>query len=92
MKLLLLKVTSSTIRLIISLPKKLTEWIQIRIFNKHTKCRTWKLGKITSKLAIVATYPGTTPIESIRRMMESIKNQGFSVLVIVNENDKKDNK
>jgi hypothetical protein len=88
MKLLIFKVAFSTFRLIISLPKKLREWMLIRILKKHTKFETWKLGEVTSRLAILAVYPGTTPRETLRRVLETLVNQDFSVLVIMNENNK----
>jgi hypothetical protein len=72
------------------LPKRLSEWIQIRIWKKHKKFEIWKLGKVTSNFVILATFPGTTPANSLRRLMEAIQNQNFSVLVLVNENDQKD--
>ncbi len=90
MKLILLQVFASTMHLLLSLPKRLSEWLQIRILKKHQNFEIWKSGKVTSNFVILATFPGTTPANSLRRLMEAIQKQNFSALVIVNENDKKD--
>ena len=90
MKQTLTKVLTTIFHLIVGLPKRSSEWLQIRILRRHSSYQIWKIGKVTKNLVILATFPGTTSISSFRRLMQALQKQDFSVLVVMNENDLKD--
>ena len=60
----------------------------MRIFRKDRK---YKIIKSLPKgnqdqIAIFAIYPGTTPLDSVLRVVESLQKQRYSVLAVINKN------
>lgn len=69
-------------------PKQVKNWILVRIFHKDRKYEIIKaLPKSNqNQLAVFAIYPGTTPLESVLRIVESLQKQRYSVLAVMNKN------
>jgi hypothetical protein len=60
----------------------------VRIFRKDRKYKIIKSlpeGK-QDQIAIFAIYPGTTPLDSVLRIVESLQKQQYSVLAVINKN------
>ena len=71
-----------------SIPKHTKNWIVVRIFRKDRKYKIIKSlpeGK-QDQIAIFAIYPGTTPLDSVLRIVESLQKQQYSVLAVINKN------
>jgi hypothetical protein len=71
-----------------SIPKQTKNWILVRIFRKDRKYKIIKSfpeGK-QDQIAIFAIYPGTTPLDSVLRIVESLQKQQYSVLAVINKN------
>lgn len=71
-----------------SIPKQTKNWILVRIFRNDRK---YKIIKSFPKgnqdqIAIFAIYPGTTPLNSVLRIVESLQKQRYSVLAVINKN------
>ena len=71
-----------------NIPKQIKNWIFVRIFHKDRK---YKIIKSLPKgnqdhIAVFAIYPGTTPLDSVLRIVESLKGQRYSVLAVINKN------
>jgi len=71
-----------------SIPRRFSNWISIRIFHKHNQYEILhalpSLGK--DKVAIFAIYPGTTPLASVLRIVESLQREQYLVLAVINKN------
>jgi hypothetical protein len=69
-------------------PFESIHWIRIKIFKQHKryKLKTTWAKNLEGKYAVFAIYPGTTTIQSCLRILESLNENGFTVLVIVNQN------
>jgi hypothetical protein len=74
------------IEYIISIPKNMTNWFDVRIFRKHNKRITSGTLQNKSKIAIMAVFSGTTPHQSVGRIINSLQTELFSVIVVLNEN------
>jgi hypothetical protein len=71
-----------------SIPKQSKNWILVRIFRKDRKYEIIKSlpeGK-QDQIAIFAIYPGTTPLDSVLRIVEPLQKQRYSVLTVINKN------
>jgi len=70
------------------IPKRAKNWILVRIFYKDRKYEIIKtLPKSNQdQLAVFAIYPGTTPLDSVLRIVESLQKQRYSVLAVINKN------
>ena len=71
-----------------NIPKQIKNWIFVRIFHKDRK---YEIVKSLPKgnqdhIAVFAIYPGTTPLDSVLRIVESLKGQRYSVLAVINKN------
>ena len=71
-----------------NIPKLLSNWISVRIFHKHKNYKVLKdlQSTDTDKVAIFAIYPGTTPLASVLRIVESLQKQQYLVLAVINNN------
>ena len=71
-----------------NIPKQAKNWILVRIFRKDRKYEIIKsLPKENQDLiAVFAIYPGTTPLDSVLRIVESLQKQRYSVLAVINKN------
>ena len=71
-----------------NIPKQVKNWILVRVFHKDRKYKIIKsLPKSNQdQLAIFAIYPGTTPLDSVLRIVESLQKQRYSVLAVINKN------
>ncbi len=71
-----------------SIPKQSKNWILVRIFRKDRKYKIIKsLPKDNrEQVAVFAIYPGTTPLDSVLRIVESLQKQQYSVLAVINKN------
>lgn len=69
-------------------PSAFVHWIRINIFKEHKRyeLKTAWTENLQGKYAVFAIYPGTTTIQSCLRILESLNENGFTVLVIVNRN------
>jgi len=70
-----------------SLPKQAKNWILVRIFcrdRKYEIIKSFPKGK-QDQIAVFAIYPGTTPLDSVLRIVESLQQQGYSVLAVINK-------
>jgi len=74
------------------IPKLLSNWISVRIFHKHKHYKVLKdlPSTNTDKVAIFAIYPGTTPLASVLRIVESLQKQQYLVLAVINNNSSAD--
>ena len=63
-------------------------WIKIRVFNSHLKyeMKTDWIENRRGKYAVFAIYPGTTTVQSCLRILKSLTENHFTVLVVVNKN------
>jgi Rhamnan synthesis protein F len=70
------------------LPKRWSNWISVRVFQKHKRYKVHNevLSTNTDKIAIFAIYPGTTPLKSVLRIVESLQKQQYLVLAVINDN------
>ena len=70
------------------IPKQVKNWILVRVFHKDRKYEMIKsLHKSNQdQLAVFAIYPGTTPLDSVLRIVESLQKQRYSVLAVINKN------
>lgn len=71
-----------------SIPKETKNWISVRIFHKDSKHQIIKSLPNSNQdhLAVFAIYPGTTPLDSVLRIVESLQKQKYSVLAVINKN------
>ena len=69
-------------------PSAFVHWIRIHIFKEHKRydLKTAWTENLEGKYAVFAIYPGTTTIQSCLRILESLNENGFTVLVVVNRN------
>ena len=71
-----------------SIPKQAKNWILVRIFRKDRKYEIIKSFPKDNQdqIAVFAIYPGTTPLDSVLRIVESLQQQRYSVLAVINKN------
>ena len=71
-----------------SIPKQAKNWILVRIFRKDRKYEIIKSFPKDNQdqIAVFAIYPGTTPLDSVLRIVESLQEQRYSVLAVINKN------
>jgi len=63
-------------------------WMLVRVFHEDRKyeiVKSFPKNK-QDQLAIFAIYPGTTPLDSILRIVESLQKQRYLVLAVINKN------
>ena len=70
------------------LPKSFKNWITVRIFRKHLNYLEFgrPLAKKEKYIAIFAIYPGTSPLDSVLRIIKNLKANNFQVLAVINNN------
>jgi hypothetical protein len=73
---------------LMNLPSRFNEWILIKFFQRHLKYELIKVGKISASIIILAVFPGTTSLFSLKRMLDSIIRTNYSVFVVINNNSK----
>lgn len=71
---------------ILSIPSRFTNWFQIRVLRNHLKYKLVGNFSDNLDLAIFVVYPGTTPLNSVVRVITSLKLSGYQVLLVVNRN------
>jgi hypothetical protein len=71
-----------------SIPKQAKNWILVKIFRKDRKYEIIKsfTKDNQDQIAVFAIYPGTTPLDSVLRIVESLQQQRYSVLAVINKN------
>jgi Rhamnan synthesis protein F len=75
---------------VFSLKVRLRDYLQIRILGKHKKVKVLKLFESdSSKVAIVAVFPRERILISVCRVIDELKNNGYHVVVVVNEGSPK---
>jgi len=70
-----------------SSPLRAREWFLIRILKSSQRYQLVKneLPQITPKIAVLATYPRVAMLASVGRSITLLKEQGFSVILVMNE-------
>lgn len=69
-----------------SLPGRLRDWIHIRLFRRHRRHRIIKnVEALGSKVAIVGTWPRLPLVPSIQRLIDALRSEGWSVVLVANE-------
>ena len=71
-----------------STPLRIREWVLIRLFRQSLSYTVVKddLSNQANKVAILAVYPRIPMFDSVKRSILLLKNQGVSVVLIVNSN------
>lgn len=62
------------------------EFLQIKLFKRHLLFRLVAQAEIGSKVFVNAIYPGTSTIESTLRLIKMAKENQYSVICVLNEN------
>jgi hypothetical protein len=67
--------------------------VKVRIFHSHSRYFIEGNLEISGirNLAVFVVYPGTTPIDSVQRIVEELKSQNYQVLIVINRNDLAEN-
>ncbi len=68
------------------IPLRIENWVRVRIFKSHKKLKISGTIKSFDSVAIFVIFPGTTPTQSIQRMISTLKRARYSVILVVNEN------
>ncbi len=73
-------------------PEKVKNWMLVRIFHKDRKYQIISTLPQSNrdKVAVFAVYPGTTTLDSVLRIVESLQKQRYSVLSVINKNKDSD--
>ncbi len=77
------------LKLVGELPKSFKNWIKVRVFREHLDYLELgtKLGKIENNIAIFAIYPGTSPLNSVLRIVKILNKNHFKILAVINDNN-----
>jgi len=67
-------------------PRDFFHWINIRVLKKHRLYTAFGEVVAGEDIFIFACFPGTTPIESVSRLLEAAENEGYLALVVINKN------
>lgn len=70
-----------------SLPSRFQNWVQVRLLKSHTKAKITGTIKSFDSVAIFVIFPGTSPMQSVERIISSLKRAKYSVILVVNENN-----
>jgi hypothetical protein len=89
---IILRITLFCIDQFTDIPKRLSNWISVRVFNNHNQYKVLndQPSTDTDKVAVFAIYPGTTPLASVLRIVESLQKQQYLVLAVINNNSSAD--
>ena len=68
------------------IPLRIENWVRVRIFKSHKKFKISGTIKFFDSVAIFVIFPGTTPAQSIQRIISTLKRANYSVILVVNEN------
>jgi hypothetical protein len=71
---------------LMQVPSRFNEWLCIKFFKQHLKYKLFQEGEISSRIVILAIFPGTTTLFSLNRMLDSITRTNYSVFVVINKN------
>ena len=87
---MILKALVYIIKYTISTPGLIANWLTFRFTKKHLKYQKLQLNKYldSGKFAIIAVYPGTSTLKSLRRQIQMFEKNKFNVYVVLNENSK----
>ena len=85
---IILRILLYLIERLSDIPKQVKNWILVRVFHKDRKYEIIKSFPKSKQdqLAVFAIYPGTTPLDSVLRIVESLQKQRYSVLAVINKN------
>ena len=74
---------------IAELPKSFKNWIKVRVFREHLGYLEFgrALTKSEKNIAIFAVYPGTSPLNSVLRIIKNLKANDFQILAVINNGD-----
>ena len=75
-----------TIEVIQSVPSRFQNWIKIRILKSHKNVKITGTIESFESVAIFVIFPGTSPTQSVQRIISSLKRANYSVILVVNEN------
>lgn len=80
------------LELLTDIPKRFQNWKRVRVAREHLHYieRGHNLKKDESQFAIFAVYPGTSPLNSVLRIVKTLKANKFQVLAVVNNNSHSD--
>jgi hypothetical protein len=73
---------------LINFPIRVKEFISIKFFKIHLKFKIIQSGNIGNHVVMFVMYPGTTSLFSLKRSLDSLSNTNFSILVVINKNDR----
>ena len=68
------------------IPSRIENWVRVRIFKSHNKLKITGTINSFDSVAIFVIFPGTTPTQSIQRIISTLKQANYSVILVVNEN------
>jgi len=70
-------------------PKLFVDWIKIRLLKLHKKRKVHSNFVLsdTGRYAIFAIYPGTTTKKSCLRILDALRLNGYSTIVVINKNN-----
>jgi hypothetical protein len=85
---LLLRVALYPVLIIFDTPKRIKNWIRIKILRLSDRYVLFGNLQTGIDFAIVAVYPGTTSYASVLRSLNIFRDLDYQVLVVVNLNEK----
>ena len=68
------------------IPLRIENWVRVRILKSHTKLKISGTIKSFDLVAIFVIFPGTSPTQSLQRIISTLKRASYSVILVVNEN------
>lgn len=83
---LILRVILYPLSVIMDIPKRLSNWISIKILRNESKYTVEGHVLSSKKIAIYAIYPETTTWESFYRAAMTLKEMNYQVICVVNSN------
>lgn len=86
---MILKIIFYNIAQVMAIPKRVLNWINVRIKKKHLKYEVVKKHSLleNGKFVIIAVYAGTGTFLSLKRQIELFEKFEYNILVILNENN-----
>jgi hypothetical protein len=63
------------------------EWVEIRLLRRHKQIVLLKESDLNliDRFAVLALFPRTALLPSVKRLVELLKRQGYSIVAIINE-------
>jgi hypothetical protein len=86
MMIYLLRACSLAVWWLLSLPRQFRDGFDIKILRRHLRQITLKdAGKLSSNVAIVATWARYPLRHSVQRLIDSLRAEGWSIILVLNE-------